>query len=138
MFCDLTICEDRWGCPQFDIDFTKDRFQTLHPLCILKSVNKRNNIVSGIPAIRKIGLVDFLFGKEWTSTASQPKFGILPFILTSIYGTAGAIVIGVPIGFFSAVASPKVKTVTENAVNLLSGKMMTDSVDAYVKKDIAG
>lgn len=83
-------------------------------------------IVSGIPAIRKIGLVDFLFGKEWASTASQPKFGILPFILTSIYGTAGAIVIGVPIGFFSAVylsklASPKVKTVTENAVNLLSG-----------------
>ena len=45
-------------------------------------------IISGIPAIREIGIVDFLFGKEWASTASEPKYGILPFILTSIYGTA--------------------------------------------------
>ena len=53
-------------------------------------------IISGIPAIREIGLIDFLFGTEWASTAAEPKFGILPFILTSIYGTAGAIVLGVP------------------------------------------
>lgn len=60
-------------------------------------------IISGIPAIKEIGIVDFLFGKTWASTAKKPLFGILPFILTSIYGTFGAIVIGVPIGFFTAV-----------------------------------
>ena len=59
-------------------------------------------IISGLPAIREIGLVEFLFGTKWASTASEPSFGILPFILTSIYGTAGAILIGVPIGFFPA------------------------------------
>ena len=83
-------------------------------------------VISGIPAIREIGLIDFLFGKEWKSTASEPKFGILPFILTSIYGTAGAIVLGVPIGFMTAVylsklASPKVKSAMESAVSLLAG-----------------
>ena len=56
-------------------------------------------IISGIPAIRQIGLFQFLFGKKWASTAAQPEYGILPFILTSVYGTAGAIVIGVPVGF---------------------------------------
>ena len=60
-------------------------------------------IISGIPAIKEIGLFNFLFGKEWASTAAEPKYGILPFILTSVYGTAGAILIGVPIGFFKAV-----------------------------------
>ena len=83
-------------------------------------------VVSGIPAIRKIGLTDFLFGDTWKSTAAEPKYGILPFILTSIYGTAGAIVLGVPIGFLTAVylsklASPKVKAVTEHAVSMLAG-----------------
>ena len=83
-------------------------------------------VISGIPAIREIGLIDFLFGKEWASTASEPKYGILPFILTSIYGTAGAIVIGVPVGFMTAVylsklASPKVKSVMQSAVSLLAG-----------------
>ena len=83
-------------------------------------------IISGIPAIKKIGLIDFLFGKEWASSADDPKYGILPFILTSIYGTAGAILIGVPIGFFAAVylskvANKKVRTVVESAVNLLAG-----------------
>ena len=62
-------------------------------------------IVSGLPAIREIGLKDFLFGQEWASTAKEPKFGILPFILTSVYGTAGAIVIGVPVGFVNVVES---------------------------------
>ena len=65
-------------------------------------------IISGIPAIREIGLVDFLFGTEWASTAAEPEFGILPFILTSIYGTCGAIIIGVPIGFMTAVFLAKV------------------------------
>lgn len=60
-------------------------------------------VVSGIPAIRKIGLVKFLFGRVWASTASEPAYGILPFILTSVYGTAGAILLGVPVGFFTAV-----------------------------------
>ena len=83
-------------------------------------------VISGIPAIREIGLVDFLFGKEWASTAAEPKYGILPFILTSIYGTAGAIVIGVPVGFLTAVylsklASSKVKAIIQSAVSLLAG-----------------
>ena len=83
-------------------------------------------VVSGIPAIREIGLGDFLLGKEWASTAAEPKFGILPFILTSVYGTAGAILIGVPVGFFTAVflskvAGKKVRAAMETAVSLLAG-----------------
>ena len=83
-------------------------------------------IVSGIPSIRKIGLVNFLFGKEWQSTAADPKYGILPFILTSVYGTAGAVLVGTPVGFFTAVflakVAPKgVRRVVESAVGLLAG-----------------
>ena len=83
-------------------------------------------IISGIPAIRQIGLADFLFGKTWASTSAQPQYGILPFILTSVYGTAGAIVIGVPIGFFAAVylskvASKRIRSVMEAAISLLAG-----------------
>ncbi len=83
-------------------------------------------VISGIPAIAEIGLFDFLFGTEWASTAAEPSYRILPFILTSVYGTAGAILIGVPIGFFAAVylsklANPKVKAFMEGAVSLLAG-----------------
>ena len=83
-------------------------------------------IISGLPAIRKIGLVPFLFGKTWASTAAEPSFGILPFLLTSIYGTAGAILIGVPVGFLTAVylakiAPPAVKSVVQTAVSMLAG-----------------
>ncbi len=83
-------------------------------------------VISGIPAIAEIGLFDFLFGTEWASTANEPKYGILPFILTNVYGTAGAILIGVPIGFFAAVylsklADPKIKAFMEGAVSLLAG-----------------
>lgn len=83
-------------------------------------------IISGIPAIREIGITKFLLGKEWAPTASQPRYGILPFILSSIYGTAGAILIGVPLGFFTAVylaklAPAKIKTVMESVVSLLAG-----------------
>ncbi len=83
-------------------------------------------VISGIPAIRKIGLFDFLFGTQWKSTATEPEYGILPFILTSIYGTAGAIVVGVPVGFLTAVflskmANNKIKAFMEGAVSLLAG-----------------
>lgn len=83
-------------------------------------------VISGIPAIREIGLLDFLFGKKWASTAAEPSFGILPFILTSIWGTGGAILIGVPIGFFAAVylakfAPAKIRSAMEAAVSLLAG-----------------
>lgn len=83
-------------------------------------------VLSGIPAIREIGIFKFLFGTVWASTAAEPSYGILPFILTSVSGTAGAIVLGVPIGFMSAVylakLAPKpVKAVMESAVSLLAG-----------------
>lgn len=83
-------------------------------------------VISGIPAIRRVGLVPFLFNKTWASTAATPSFGILPFILTSIYGTAGAILLGVPVGFFTAVylakmAKPSVRAIMQSAVSMLSG-----------------
>lgn len=83
-------------------------------------------IVAGIPAIRDIGLTRFLFGKTWAATAARPQYGILPFLLTSVYGTAGAIVLGVPVGFLTAVylaklAPKRVKGVMEAAVSLLAG-----------------
>lgn len=83
-------------------------------------------VLAGIPAIRKIGLCDFLFGTKWASTAKEPSYGILPFILTSIYGTAGSILIGVPVGFLTSVylaklAPAKIKTVVSGAVSLLAG-----------------
>lgn len=83
-------------------------------------------VLSGIPAIREIGIFKFLFGKVWASTAAEPAYGILPFILTSVCGTAGAILIGVPIGFLTAVylaksAPRKVKAAMEAAVSLLAG-----------------
>ena len=83
-------------------------------------------IISGLPAIREIGLIPFLFGKTWASTGANPSYGILPFILASLYGAAGAIVLGVPIGFFTAVylaklAPKKVKLIVSEAVSLLAG-----------------
>ncbi|NCC66944.1 MAG: phosphate ABC transporter permease subunit PstC [Clostridia bacterium] len=83
-------------------------------------------IISGIPAIKEIGLGEFLFSTKWASTASDPSFGILPFILTSIYGTAGAILLGVPVGFLTAVYLAKcapytVRQIVEPAVSLLAG-----------------
>lgn len=83
-------------------------------------------IVAGIPAIREIGLTDFLFGRVWASTAANPSYGILPFVLTSVYGTAGAILLGVPIGFLvavylSKVASKRVRGWMEQAISLLAG-----------------
>ena len=83
-------------------------------------------VVSGIPAIREIGLRDFLLAKTWTPTAAEPSYGILPFILTSVYGTAGAILLGVPVGFMTAVylaklAPQRIKHIMQSAVSLLAG-----------------
>lgn len=83
-------------------------------------------IISGLPAILKIGPIKFLFGQTWKSTADPPAFGILPFLLTSVYGMAGALALGVPVGFFTAVflakaAGPKLKSAVTAAVSLLAG-----------------
>ena len=83
-------------------------------------------IISGVPAMKEIGLTDFLLGQTWAPTASDPSYGILPFILTSIYGTAGAVLIGVPIGLMTAiylakVANPRMAAVIHTAVELLAG-----------------
>ncbi len=83
-------------------------------------------VISGLPAIGKIGVTDFLLGKKWASTAAEPEYGILPFILTSVYGTAGAVLLGVPVGFLTAVylsklASKRLKAVMQSAVSLLAG-----------------
>lgn len=83
-------------------------------------------LAAGLPAIKEIGIVKFLFGAKWAPTYAEPAYGILPFILSSVYGTAGALLIGVPIGFFTAVylaklAPPKVKSLVSSAVSLLAG-----------------
>lgn len=85
-------------------------------------------IVSGVPAIGKIGVADFFLGRVWkpTATTVEPSYGILPFLLTSIYGTAGAVALGVPIGLLTAVflakaAPPKLAVVIRGAVQLLAG-----------------
>ena len=88
-------------------------------------------IVSGIPAIREIGLVKFLFGRVWdpTNTTTGAQYGILAFILTSVYGTAGAIIIGVPVGlltavFLARVAPPRVAAAIRTAVQLLAAMLV--------------
>ena len=83
-------------------------------------------LTSGMPAIGKIGITDFLFGRSWASTATPPSYGILPFILTSVYGTLGAIIIGVPIGILCAIfvakmANDKIAKTVRTSVDLLSG-----------------
>ena len=83
-------------------------------------------VVNGTPAIKQIGLFDFLFGRTWASTAATPSYGILPFILSSVYGTLGAILIGVPIGimcaiFISKMAPKRLADAIRTSVDLLSG-----------------
>lgn len=83
-------------------------------------------VVSGTPAIGEIGLIDFLFGTKWASTAAEPAYGILPFILTSVYGTFGAILIGVPLGilcavFLAKIAGKRTASFVSGAVSLMSG-----------------
>lgn len=83
-------------------------------------------LAAGMPAIKEIGIVNFLFGTKWAPTYAEPAYGILPFILSSVYGTAGALLLGVPIGFFTAVylaklAPPRMKSLVSSAVSLLAG-----------------
>lgn len=83
-------------------------------------------VASGSPAIGEIGFIDFIFGTKWASTAAEPSYGILPFILSSVYGTLGAIILGVPLGilcavFLAKVAGKRSSGIVSNAVNLMSG-----------------
>lgn len=83
-------------------------------------------IVSGTPAMAEIGLKDFLFGTKWASAASEPSYGILPFILSSVYGTFGAVLIGVPPGilcavFIAKIAGKKTSSFVNSAVSLMAG-----------------
>lgn len=83
-------------------------------------------LISGVPAIQNIGLKNFLFGRVWASTAAKPSYGIFPFILSSVCGTCGAILIGVPVGLLCAVFLAKVSPVktggiVRNVVDLLAG-----------------
>lgn len=83
-------------------------------------------LVSGLPAIGEIGLSDFLLGTRWASTAADPSYGILPFIAASVYGTLGAILIGVPVGvlcavFLAKMAPERIGSVVRNVVDLLAG-----------------
>ena len=82
--------------------------------------------INGIPAMTKIGIFDFLMGTTWKPNNTPPSFGILPMILGSIYVTAGAAVIGVPIGILTAVfmahyCPPKLYRILKPAINLLAG-----------------
>lgn len=81
-------------------------------------------ILAGLPAIREIGLGNFLLGRTWDPAAG--RFGILPLLLASLYATAGAVVIGVPVGFLTALflaraAPPRLAGLIRPAVDLLSG-----------------
>lgn len=81
---------------------------------------------AGLPAIRQIGLKEFLLGRVWASTAETPQYGILPFLLTSLWGTAGAVALGAPVGvlaalFLARVAPPALARPVEAAVELLAG-----------------
>lgn len=83
-------------------------------------------IINGLPAIKEIGFADFFFNTKWASTAEPASYGILPFIMTSVYGTLGAVIIGVPIGILCAVfiaktAPPRIAKTVSSAVDLLSG-----------------
>lgn len=83
-------------------------------------------LVSGVPAIKEIGIVKFILGEVWKPTAAEPMYGILPFISTSVIGTFGAILIGVPIGVLSAIyiareAPRKCGIALKSAVELLAG-----------------
>ncbi len=112
-------------------DFLENLMHTIFTLCGLIAVAfvlliTVFLVISGVPAIKEIGLVDFLFGTEWKSTAADPAYGILPFMLTSVYGTFGAILIGVPIGLLCAVflakmSSGKISSAVRSAIDLMSG-----------------
>lgn len=81
-------------------------------------------VISGLPAMVEIGVGDFLLGTVWDGKNGQ--YGILPFILTSVAGTGGAVLIGVPVGiltamFLAKVANARLAAVIRAAVSLLAG-----------------
>lgn len=83
-------------------------------------------LVNGIPAMQKIGLFNFLLGQEWSPTDTPAAFGIFPMILGSLYITAGAMLIGVPIGvlaavFLARVCPKKLYRAIKPGVELLAG-----------------
>lgn len=83
-------------------------------------------VINGLPAIREIGFAEFFFNTKWASTATPASYGILPFVMSSVYGTLGAVIIGVPIGIMCAVfiaktAPPKIAKAVSSTVDLLSG-----------------
>lgn len=80
----------------------------------------------GIPAIAEIGFMDFIFNEKWGPVNTPASFGILSMIVGSIYVTAGAIVIGVPIGLLCAIflaefCPDSIYKIVKPAVNLLAG-----------------
>ena len=82
--------------------------------------------INGVPAIHKIGFFNFILGRKWASTAAEPLYGIFPFIASSVYGTLGAVIIGVPLGLMCAVFLAKMSPegigrIVRNAVDLLAG-----------------
>lgn len=83
-------------------------------------------LINGLPALFSVGIKEILFSDVWKPTASEPKFGILNVILTSLTGTSLAVLIGVPIGVFSAiflaeVAPKQLTAIVQPAVELLAG-----------------
>lgn len=82
--------------------------------------------VNGIPAMAEIGFFDFLLGRTWKPNNIPPSYGIFPFILGSLYVTAGAALIGVPLGVLSAIfmaryCPPKLYRILKPSINLLAG-----------------
>ena len=83
-------------------------------------------IISGTPALSQVGIAELLFGTVWKPTAADPSYGILYVILTSIVGTTMAIILGVPIGVFTAIflaetASKRLAAIVRPAIELLAG-----------------
>lgn len=82
-------------------------------------------ILKGTPALKEVGVLDLLFGSVWKPTASEPSYGILYIILSSVVGTGAAVLIGVPIGLYTAVflselAEKRLGNIVGGAVELLA------------------
>jgi phosphate transport system permease protein len=83
-------------------------------------------VLEGAPLFRKVGFFEFLFGREWEPTGEPPKYGILPFIMGSIWVTLGALVISVPVGlsvgiFLAEMSKGRVSRFLKSVVELLAG-----------------
>ena len=81
--------------------------------------------IKGTPTFHRVGVLDLLFGTKWAPTAENPSYGILYIILSSIVGTAAAVLVGVPIGlltavFLSEMAEKRIGGIVRGAVELLA------------------